>query len=406
MPGASIRIIGNTVFALMVLTFVAPWAIAQRWPSTAGLAGPTPSQVLVSGQAGGIPPRVLQAILDASETECNPPWYVLAGISKIESDHAWGGQLDANGNVSAGVYAYGPEIAWLDTKAEGPFQFIPTSWQLFGNGGNPMNIDDSARAAARHICHSSGGKTDPESLRQGVYGYNQDWAYVDQVMSWAQRYSVLTPQAGTPETRTVFGDIEAFYTRQGQSLPPLLGSISTSIGSFWGWVSPQAPSRPSQFALPAAKGAPDPQCPGRFLTQDGRFQAPPGSTTPEMTAQVARALRARFKVDSSMLRSVDDRNASDGAATCSDHLWGGGLDTSGVVMAWVRPWEGKIFRFVTDDYLDGHAHISMDENVDTRELQRFLDETCAGYDCAAQASWDPPAQFSHYGEGSLALTSA
>jgi hypothetical protein len=122
-----------------------------------------------------------------------------------------------------------------------------------------------------------------------------------------------------------------------------------------------------------------------------------------MTAQVARALRARFGTDSSMLRAIADRSASDGAAFCSDHLSGLGLDSSGSVYSWVTPWEGKLFRFITNDYPDGHTHISMNENVDTRVLQQFLDQTCAGYDCASQASWEPPSQFGLGGEGSLSI---
>lgn len=410
MPGSTIRVIANTVMGLVVLSFVLPWFVAQRWPDSAGLAGASPTQVLVAGQAGGIPPRVLQSVMEASKTDCKMPWYVIAGVSKVESDHAWGGKLDAAGNVVAGQDSSGPEISWLDERAHGPMQFLPSSWAIFGNGGNINNIDDSTQAAARHLCSGSGGKTDRASIERGVLSYNRSSVYLADVMRWADRYSTLAPQAADRSTKSVFGDITAFYAKQQANLNgrglPMLGWVSGKAGSFWGWVGQSSPTGPSQFALPPAKGQADPQCPGRFLTQDGRFQAPPGTTTPDMTAQVARALRARFGVDSSMLRSVVDRNASDGAATCSDHLWGGGLDTSGVVMAWVAPWEGRLFRFITDDYADGHAHLSMNENVDTRTLAQFVAETCAGHDCASQASWDPPAQFSHYGEGSLSTLTA
>lgn len=409
MPGSTLRVIANTVMGLVVLSFVLPWFISQRWPDQAGLAGTSSTQVLVSGQAAGIPPRVLQAVLEASKIDCSMPWYVIAGVSKVESDHAWGGKLDAAGNVLAGQDTSGPEISWLDEEALGPMQFLPSSWKIFGNGGNINNVDDSTKAAARHLCSGSGGKTDPASIRRGVLDYNHSESYADDVLAYAAQYRASAPTAvaGPVEHRSVFSSISSFYSTQQQHLSdrnlPMLAWTASKAGNFWGWVGQTSPDPGPGAVLPPSRGNPDPQCPGRFLTPDGRFQAPPGTTTPDQTAQVARALRARFGVDSSMLRSVVDRNASDGAATCSDHLAGLGLDTSGEVYSWVKPWEGRIFRFITNDYADGHTHISMVENVDLRELEAFLAQTCASFDCPTQASWDPSAQFSHYGEGSLVL---
>lgn len=410
MPGSIVRLIGNTFMGLLVLSFTLPWLVTQRWPDQAGLTGASNPQVLVASQAGGIPPRVLQSLLEASKIDCHMPWYVLAGISKVESDHAWGGKLDAAGNVIDAQNTAGPEISWLDERAWGPMQFLPSSWKIFGQGGNINNIDDSTKAAARHLCSGASGKTDPASIRQGVLSYNHSEAYADDVLAYASQYraSAPAPVAGG-ERRSVFGAISSFYGLQQQRLSerqmPIMGSMAGKLGNFWGWVGQTSPDPAPGAVLPPSKGNPDPQCPGRSLTPDGRFQAPPGTTTPEQTAQVARALRARFGVSSSMLRSVVDRNASDGAATCSDHLWGGGLDTDGSVIAWVTPWQDKLFRFITDDYADGHAHLSMNENVDTQILAQFIASTCAGYDCAAQRDWDPPAQFSHYGEGSLGTLS-
>lgn len=404
--GASLRLLGNTCLGAAAVSFVVPWAAARYFPSTAGLAGAPQEQVLVSGSQAGIPPRVLTAIVAASKVECHIPWYVLGGISKVESEHADNGHLDANGNTIGTIN--GPYISWLDTEAVGPFQFIPSSWELFGNGGNPNNIDDAAMAAARHLCASGKGRTDEAGLREAIYGYNHSQEYVDKVMYWARTYSVLTPQAATPKTRSALGDVAAFWSSKAdkwsQGSFPRTAIVPAALGSFWGWVG-NGESKPAQWAAPPPKGSPDPQCPGRHFTQDGRFHAPPGTTTPEMTAQVARALRAKFGTDASMLRAVADRSASDGAAYCSDHLWGGGLDTSGVVYGYVKQWEGVLFRFVTNEYLDGHAHISMAESVDPRVLQRFLDETCAGADCAAQANWDPPAQYSFNGDTSLNVLS-
>lgn len=405
LPGKSVRLVGNTLFGLIVVSFVLPWAVAQRWPNAAGLAGPSSAVTFQAGTNAGIPTRVMQALQSASQIDCKVPWFVLGGLSKVESDHANNGALDAQGNTTSAIF--GPQITWLGTQARGPFQFIPSSWELFGQGGNPDNIDDSAAAAARHICASAGGKTDEASLRKGIFGYNHSEDYVNTVMAWARQYSATTVQPATKDTRNVLGDVAAFYVAQSDNMRKhnlnKLAYVSNKFGSFWGWIGHDKPSMPAQWAAPpSTKGANDPACPGRWFTPDGRFHVPPGSTTPEMTASVARALRARFGVESSMLRAVADRSASDGAAMCSDHLWGGALDTDAVVVAWVKPWEGKIFRFITNDYADGHTHISMNPNVDTRQLQDFLLKTCQGVTCSDQ-SWEPPAQYSLGGSGSLQI---
>ena len=75
-------------------------------------------------------------------------------------------------------------------RAVGPFQFIPTSWAIFGKDGNgdgfadPNNIYDAVPAAVAHLCPS--GSID--NLEAAIFGYNHSNAYVADVLEWADTY--------------------------------------------------------------------------------------------------------------------------------------------------------------------------------------------------------------------------
>jgi hypothetical protein len=102
------------------------------------------------------------------------PWTVLAAIGQIES-----GDGANDGPSSAG--------------AEGPMQFIPSTWAEwgidgFGPAGPPdvMNPLDAVPSAARLLCASGGGNS--ATLRGGIFAYNHaDW-YVDEVLALASEY--------------------------------------------------------------------------------------------------------------------------------------------------------------------------------------------------------------------------
>lgn len=122
----------------------------------------------------GVPGVMLDAYqraahtLAASRPGCHLSWSVLAGIGRIESGHASGGPVDANGNtlgpILGPVLDGSPGMATIpDTdhgvldgntvwdRAVGPMQFIPASWRQWGVG-NPNNIYDSTLAAGRYLC--------------------------------------------------------------------------------------------------------------------------------------------------------------------------------------------------------------------------------------------------------------
>jgi hypothetical protein len=102
------------------------------------------------------------------------PWTVLAAIGQIES-----GDGANDGPSSAG--------------AEGPMQFLPSTWAEwgidgFGPAGPPdiMNPLDAVPSAARLLCASGGGNS--ATLRGAIFAYNHaDW-YVDEVLALASEY--------------------------------------------------------------------------------------------------------------------------------------------------------------------------------------------------------------------------
>ncbi|RZT13569.1 membrane-bound lytic murein transglycosylase B [Kribbella sp. VKM Ac-2569] len=183
--------------------------------TTDGTVKPIPG---VFGDASGIPGTVLAAYQKAardlamSMPGCHITWPLLAGIGKVESGHASGGKVDANGNtrgkILGPVLDGGPGMASIaDTdqgvydgnatwdRAVGPMQFVPGTWNAFGADGNgdglkdPHNVFDASRAAGDYLCSGGANLSDPQGLVQAVLRYNHSMDYVSTVLRWMQTYS-------------------------------------------------------------------------------------------------------------------------------------------------------------------------------------------------------------------------
>jgi Transglycosylase SLT domain len=89
----------------------------------------------------------------------------LASINFIESNFG-----RVNGPSSAG--------------ALGPMQFLPGTWDNYGNGGNVNDPHDAILAAARYLVHYGA----PGDMRTAIWHYNPDYNYVDSVESFAHAY--------------------------------------------------------------------------------------------------------------------------------------------------------------------------------------------------------------------------
>jgi soluble lytic murein transglycosylase-like protein len=100
-------------------------------------------------------------------------WHVLAAVNYVES--AFGKLRNAS---SAG--------------AQGPMQFLPSTWRAYGLGGDIRDPHDAILAAANYL-HANGA---PRDYRRALYRYNPSWLYVDAVLRYA---------------RAIRGDPRAFY---------------------------------------------------------------------------------------------------------------------------------------------------------------------------------------------------
>lgn len=166
----------------------------------------------------GIPGIMMHAYQHAADLmatvqpSCQLPWNLLAGIGKVESGHANGGQADIYGNTTTRIL--GPVLdghlagnavitdsdgGRLDgdtshDRAVGPMQFMPGTWSTFGADGNddgvidPNNVYDAAFAAGRLLCSTGGSLADIRATGPAIMRYNHSAAYVQNVQAWAVGY--------------------------------------------------------------------------------------------------------------------------------------------------------------------------------------------------------------------------
>ncbi|MEV8634962.1 lytic transglycosylase domain-containing protein [Streptosporangium sp. NPDC051023] len=106
-------------------------------------------------------------------------WTVLAAIGQVESSHGRN-----NGPSSAG--------------AQGPMQFMPATWKVYGVDGDGDGVSDiwspydAVPGAANYLCANGAGQGG-KKLEKAVWFYNHSWAYVSKVLSIAQAYARTYP---------------------------------------------------------------------------------------------------------------------------------------------------------------------------------------------------------------------
>jgi hypothetical protein len=185
----------------------------------AGLGAAVPPDMLGgSALSRGIPSLVLDAYrraadsLQGSDPGCGLPWWLLAGIGRIESGQASGGRVDAagttrgmilgprlDGSVAGTAVIRDTDGGALDLdptydRAVGPMQFLPGTWRLFASDGNadgrsdPHNVYDAALAAGRYLCASGGDLRTPTGLATAVLSYNYSTTYLSAVLAWGLAY--------------------------------------------------------------------------------------------------------------------------------------------------------------------------------------------------------------------------
>ncbi|WP_378740103.1 lytic transglycosylase domain-containing protein [Nocardia brasiliensis] len=196
----------------------------------------------------GIPEIVLAAYrnaeltLQASTPDCGLPWHLLAGIGKVESDHAGNGRTDANGTTTGVIYGPALDGTLPDNeviqaadgsyvRAVGPMQFLPGTWSIYasdGNGDNasdPNNVFDATVAAGKYLCSGGLDLRDPAQETRAVLRYNNSLDYASQVLSWSNAYKT----GGTPVQVEVADEIIPPGSTPEGDMPEGAGS-SMSVG--------------------------------------------------------------------------------------------------------------------------------------------------------------------------------
>jgi hypothetical protein len=122
-----------------------------------------------------IPAPYLALYRSAAATCPGLPWTVLAGIGAVETGHG--------ANVHRSVKG-----------AEGPMQFLPSTFAVYGIDGNGdgvadiQNPSDAIYSAARYLCLWGAGRGG-QALYDAIWAYNHaDW-YVRLVVQYANAYA-------------------------------------------------------------------------------------------------------------------------------------------------------------------------------------------------------------------------
>ena len=126
------------------------------------LSRPRPLKAFRTGRAE--PADRLRRYYLAAQRRFGVAWNVLAAVNYVES-------------------AFNKLRNSSTAGAQGPMQFIPSTWRRYGLGGNVHDPRDAVLGAANYL-HANGA---PRNYRRALYRYNPSWLYVDAVLRYASR---------------------------------------------------------------------------------------------------------------------------------------------------------------------------------------------------------------------------
>ncbi|MFJ6483878.1 MULTISPECIES: lytic transglycosylase domain-containing protein [unclassified Streptomyces] len=233
------------------------------------IADPPPTGVGAPEGASGIPATALDAYhraelsVAAALPGCKLPWQLLAGIGRVESVHASGYGLKADGYTEKAIR--GPRLdgngfaeirdtdkgEWdadaVYDRAVGPMQFIPSTWATWGADGNgdskrdPNNIYDAALGAGLYLCAGDRDLSNAAKLDEAILSYNNSREYVNTVLGYMRQY-----QAGGA------GEVPNPPVGDYPTQPP--GTLPTPRVP----VTPSNPVTPTPTPTPTPKPTPTP----------------------------------------------------------------------------------------------------------------------------------------------------
>ena len=110
------------------------------------------------------PPQRLLGWYRKAQRRFGVGWHVLAAINLVETGY---------GRMRNNSYA----------GAQGPMQFIPSTWRAYGMGGNVRDPHDAIMGAANYL-RASGA---PGNYRRAIHAYNPSNLYVDAIVRYARQ---------------------------------------------------------------------------------------------------------------------------------------------------------------------------------------------------------------------------
>ncbi len=134
------------------------------------------------------PPGVLLGYYREAQDRFGVPWQLLAAVNFVETK-------------------FGKVVSASSAGAQGPMQFIPSTWSAYGMGGDVHDTHDAILGAANYL-HASGAPLDE---RGALYHYNPVNAYANAVMRYTRQMTI------DPRSFYAYYNWQVFaFTRNGE----------------------------------------------------------------------------------------------------------------------------------------------------------------------------------------------